>query len=187
MEQAESGRIHLFFAGASHFVMGMFLGYVWPKVRQWVKTGSGRKRYNVLGALNFVTKTVETIVNDTYITSTEVMLLIDNLVEKYGGKPIKLILENVSYQRAEAVSEYAKGKVELVFLPAYSPNLNLIERLWKFVKSETLSMAYYEKFDDFKAKISSCLAQTATTYKNRITSLITANIQQFSEIRMSPT
>jgi len=143
MKSAKSGGVQLFFVDASHFVMGGFVGVIWAKVRRFVKTASGRSRYNVLGALNFVTKKVETVTNDSYIRSDSVIALIDKLVANSIGKPIKLILDNAKYQRCGLVMEYARNLgVELIFLPTYSPNLNLIERLWKFVKSEVLNAAY---------------------------------------------
>jgi hypothetical protein len=97
IEQAKSGMIELFFLDASHFVMGGFPGRVWSLVRKWVKTACGRKRFNVLGALNFVTKKVETIVNATYITSTEVIAMLEKLTREYVEKPIKIILDNARY------------------------------------------------------------------------------------------
>jgi hypothetical protein len=97
---------------ASHFVQGGFVGYVWSKIRTYIQTGSGRKRYNVLGALNFVSKKIETITNDTYITSTQVIALIDNIAKSYIGIPIKLMLDNASYQKYKLVMNYAKQKGE---------------------------------------------------------------------------
>ena len=61
IEKAKAGLLELFFMDASHFVMGGVPGRLWGKVRYWIKTGSGRKRFNVLGALNFVSKKIETI------------------------------------------------------------------------------------------------------------------------------
>jgi len=55
-------------------------------------------------------------------------------------------------------------QIELLYLPAYSPNLNLIERLWKFVKKTCLYSTYYAHFHDFKQAISDCLAQTHIRY-----------------------
>jgi len=62
-----------------------------------------------------------------------------------------------------------------IALPAYSPNLNLIERLWKFVKKTCLYSKYYPHFADFKQAISDCLAQTHTTYKKELDALLTLN------------
>ncbi len=62
--------------------------------------------------------------------------------------------------------EKAKSlNIELCFLPSYSPNLNLIERVWKFVKKKCLYSQYYEKFPAFKDAISKCLQETSTTRK----------------------
>ncbi len=76
--------------------------------------------------------------------------------------------------------EYAASvDVELLFLPPYSPNLNLIERLWEFVKKHCLYSKYYEKFEPFKQAISDCLALTSTMYKNELKSLLALNFQVF--------
>jgi hypothetical protein len=59
--------------------MGGFVGHLWSKVRCFLKTSAGKSRY--MGAFNFMTKKVETITNDTYITAEQVIMLIDKLVE----------------------------------------------------------------------------------------------------------
>jgi len=184
MDNAKSGKIQLFFVDASHFVMGGFVGVVWSRVRRYVKSNSGRNRYNVLGALNFVTKKVETITNDAYITSTEIMMLMDQLVKNGVGLPIKLVLDNAKYQHCKAVIEYAsKLKVELIFLPTYSPNLNLIERLWKFVKAEVLNAAYHGTFQDFKKAIDDCVGMTDKDFKSKMDTLITDKVYFFDDIQ----
>ena len=71
------------FLDGAHFVMGCdFLGYIYGKTRRFIKTFSGRKRYNVLGALNFVTKKVTTVTNDTYITAAEVCQMLPEFPPK---------------------------------------------------------------------------------------------------------
>ena len=75
-------------------------------------------------------------------------------------------------------------QIELRYLPAYSPNLNLIERLWKFVKKTCLYSTYYANFHDFKQAISDCLAQTHTTYKKELDSLLTLKFQTFKESQL---
>ena len=73
------------------------------------------------------------------------------------------------YQRCALVIEKAQSlNIEVCFLPAYSPNLNLIERIWKFVKKKCLYSHYYEKFPAFKAAISECLAETMSTHKDEL-------------------
>jgi len=180
MEQAKLGKIKLLFVDASHFVMGGFCGAIWTKARRYVMTASGRQRYNVLGALDFVSKKVETITNSTYITATEVIALIDKLTNLYSGSCIKLVMDNARYQHCKAVIEHAAAVgVELIFLPTYSPNLNLIERLWKFVKAEVLNAAYHSTFDGFIEAIDNCVQSTHTIHKKRIDSLISEKVQFF--------
>jgi transposase len=180
LDNAKSGKIQLFFVDASHFVMGGFAGVIWSKVRRFVKTASGRSRYNILGALNFVTKKVETITNDSYIRANSVIALIDKLVANSIGLPIKIILDNAAYQRCNLVKDYARSVgVELIFLPTYSPNLNLIERLWKFVKSEVLNAAYHGTFDEFKTAIDNCVSQTDKDFRKQMDILVSDKVHLF--------
>jgi transposase len=96
--------------------------------------------------------------------------------------PITLILDNARYQKCALVQTLARTlNIELLYLPAYSPNLNLIERLWKFVKKECLYSTYYATFRDFKQAISDCLAQTHTTHKHELDSLLTLRFQTFKK------
>ena len=72
-------------------------------------------------------------------------------------------------------------EIELLYLPSYSPNLNLIERLWKFVKKECLSCRYYEDFARFEEAIAECLNGVQDKHKSSIRSLLTLNFQTFEE------
>ena len=66
-----------------------------------------------------------------------------------------------------------KAGVEIIFLPSYSPNLNLIERVWKFAKAEVLNAAYISTFDEFKAIIDDCIIKLGTVHLDRMQTLIT--------------
>ena len=184
MKQAKNGDITLLFIDASHFVMGCdFLGYIYGKVRRLVKTYSGRMRYNVLGALNFVSKRVTTITNDTYITSKEICDLLTKIAFEYAGKPIYFVLDNARYQKCKIVQELASRlKINLVYIPAYSPNLNLIERLWKFVKSQ-LRTKSYEQFDIFRETIDSIVNSTDNKNKDIVNKLINEKVQLFDDLK----
>ena len=179
IEKAKSGMIELFFVDASHFVMGGFPGRVWSIVRRWIKTASGRKRYNVLGALNFVTKKVESVCNDTYITSIQVVELFEKLSSSYDN-PIHIVLDNASYQTCKYVKENAaRLGITLNYLPSYSPNLNLIERVWKLVKSKILNSAYFDTFDVFCKNIFLCVDGLHIKSAAEMATLITPNFHMF--------
>jgi transposase len=148
----------------------------------FVRTPSGRKRLNVLGALDYVTKELISISNTEYINSETVCQLLHKLRDRYADLPITLVLDNARYQRCRLVQDLAKTlNIELMFLPSYSPNLNLIERLWKLVKHRTLNGKYYATFDEFSGAILTCLNNLNTTYKDDIQSLITRNFQLFDK------
>ena len=76
LEEAKNGKRKVYFVDAAHFVLGAFLGYLWSFVRVFIRTPSGRQRFNVLGALDAITKELVTITNDTYITSLQVCELL---------------------------------------------------------------------------------------------------------------
>lgn len=178
IEEAKQGKRQLFFVDASHFVLAAFLGYLWSFGRIFIKSPSGRQRYNVLGAFNAITHELVTITNDTYINANSVIELMSKLVERFGNLPITMVLDNARYQRCSAVIDYAKeNSIELLFLPSYSPNLNLIERLWKHVKKKCLYCKYYETFSCFKKAINECLDCVEGKDKNDIRSLMTLNFQ----------
>jgi transposase len=182
IESAKNGLCELFFLDASHFVQGGIVGKIWCKIRMWVKTGSGRKRFNVLGALNFVSKKIETVSNDTYITGVQVIEMLELLHDKFRDKAIKIILDRASYQRCQAVTARANELgIELLFLPSYSPNLNLIERFWKFVKANVLNAAYIESFDDYRKTISDFIFDVNGEHFSMLNSLITENFQFFDD------
>lgn len=123
-----------------------------------------------------------TITNLTYITSETVCDLLRKLASQSAGIPITLVLDNARYQRCRLVQELAASlKIELLFLPSYSPNLNLIERLWKFVKKRALNGKYYATFAEFQVGIEDCLGKISTDYRTDMESLITRNFQMFDE------
>ena len=183
MEQAKENKLVLLFLDASHFVMGCgFLGFAYGKARRFVKTFSGRKRYNVLGALNFETKKVTTVCNDTYITATEVCGMLRKAAAEYAGEAVHVVLDNARYQKCAVVRDLAEELgIVLEFIPPYSPNLNLIERLWKHVKSR-LRSKYYGQFDDFKETIDSIVEGAGKEGKWLVDKLIGESIQIFDTL-----
>lgn len=187
LDQAEAGHRKVFFVDASHFVFGAFVGYLWCLVRLVLPTPSGRQRLSVLGALDFVTKEMVTISTHSSITATTVCELIQTLVAQHPGIPLTLVLDNARYQRCRLVQSLAASLgVRLEFLPSYSPNLNLIERVWKFVKKECLSSHYYANFEEFTRGIGTCIHDLGTQHRAAMTTLITRNFQMFDDQTVSP-
>jgi transposase len=182
LKQARRLKRVVCFVDAAHFVHGTSLGYLWCFTRLLIRGPSGRKRFNVLGAIDAATRELTTVTNDTTIDAAAICELLRKLSDRHPGLPMTLVLDNARYQRCETVrSLAAELKIELLYLPPYSPNLNLIERLWKFVKKEVLSCRYYDDFTRFKSAIVEYLEQVEGKHREAIASLLTLKFQTFDD------
>jgi Transposase and inactivated derivatives len=182
LDQAERGKRSVLFVDAAHFVHGPFLGFLWCLVRLLVPAPSGRKRYNVLAALDAVTRRVIRVSNGGYINAESVCDLLRKVAGAGLGRPVTLVMDNARYQRCALVQGLARSLgIELLFLPPYSPNLNLIERLWKFVKKECLASRYRETYEAFTGAIDDCLDGLPTKHKAKMDTLLTLNFQTFQD------
>jgi len=162
-------------------VLGAFLAMLWSFARVFIKTSSGRKRFNVLGALNAVTLQMITVVNDSYINAWSVADLLKKLRDAHPGEKITVILDNAKYQSCYVAKSAASMlDIKLLYLPAYSPNLNLIERVWKFIRKKCLNGKYYEDFELFKKGIMDCMDKFGSEYQEELRSLLTWSFQTFS-------
>jgi transposase len=185
LAEAQAGKRAVFFLDAAHFVLAPFLGFLWSVARLFIRAPSGRQRFNVLGALNAITHELVTVSNETYITAETVCTLLEQLAALNVGVPLTVFLDNVRYQKCKLVTTTAaRLQIELCFLPAYSPNLNLIERLWKFVKKQCLYSKYYQDFTTFQAAIATCLRETATQHQAALDSLLTLRFQTFEKAQL---
>lgn len=167
----------VYFGDATHPLHNTVLSSGWIKKGQEkeVFTNSGRGRVNIYGAisiaeLDVVTRSYETI-NQFSVCDFLKALRAKNP----NGEKLYFILDQGPSNKALSVRELAKElNIEIVFLPAYSPNLNPIERLWKFFKKKVLYNKYYEKFKDFKS-ICASFFRGIRKYKSELESLITDN------------
>jgi len=168
-----------------HFVQAAFLCALWCFERIFIRSPSGRKRWNVLGAYNAMSGQLTTVANDGYITATTVCEMLHKLAMQYAGHPMVIVLDNARYQHCKLVEALAEELgITLRFLPSYSPNLNLIERLWKFVKKKCLYNIYYETFEDFTSGINDCLNRVETDYKPELDTLMQPNFQDLKNVSL---
>jgi transposase len=185
LDAARAGIGHVFFVDAAHFVFGTFLCCLWSFTRIFIRAASGRQRFNVLGAWNAVTRRLIAVTNTT-VVNTETMC---ELLRKIAGSglsgPITLVLDNARYQRNAVVQALAKELgITLLFLPSYSPNLNLIERLWKFTKRRALYGRYHPTFAEFRAAVQEILDGIPTTHAAALETLMTLNFQLFEDVSL---
>jgi transposase len=181
LAEARAGKGHVFFVDAAHFVQGAFLCCVWCAMRMFIRGASGRKRYSVLGAWNAVTNGLVSITTDATVSAETMCALLKKIAALGLTGPITLVLDNARYQHCELVKNLAASlNIHLEFLPSYSPNLNLIERLWKFIKKDVLYGRHYATFEGFRGAIDGCLAKISTEHREKLQSLMTHNFQTFN-------
>jgi transposase len=83
------------------------------------------------------------------------------------------------------VQDYALALgIQLFYLPSYAPQLNLIERFWKFIRNECLYSKYYANLTDFKTAISNCIATANTDNQKKLDSLLTLKFQTFKKVQV---
>jgi transposase len=144
-----------------------------------LKTNSGRNRLNVLGAYSPDDHTLIAIEGTESCDAELVCQLLRKVRAANPGKRLLLVLDNARYQRATMVQTLAKQlRIRLLFLPPYSPNLNLIERFWKFLRKQVLRNTYYATFAEFRAAIQRLLTNL-DTYAEELTTLMTEKFHLF--------
>jgi len=126
------------------------------KYQKHLKTNNGRQRININGALNLKTNEV-LFVEDVRINGQTMIALLQLILKEQKEGKIHIILDNAKYYHAQVVKEFlaCHTRIELHFIPAYSPNLNIIERLWKILKEYVVYNKFYLKFEDFKNAVKS--------------------------------
>jgi len=127
--------------------------YGWIKrgERKELPTNTGRQRINLSGAIDILSRKV-LIHEDTTLDASSTIEFLKKIELAYPNcTKIHVFCDNARYYRNKMVASYLeKAKIKMHFLPPYSPNLNPIERLWKFMNERVLYNTYYEKFSDFK-------------------------------------
>jgi transposase len=167
----------IYFVDATHPQQNSIPAYGWIRrgKEKLLKSSGSRKRVNIHGAVNIHSS--DMVVDFTQSVNKESSLRLFLDIEKRcpKAKKIHLFLDNASYYKAHWLRnelKLRKSKIVLHFLPPYSPNLNLIERLWKFFKKEVLYNTYYEKFEHF---VEACkeFFRNQTKYKEKLRSILT--------------
>jgi transposase len=177
-ENSEEGDAILF-ADATHPLHNPVIGCGWIKrgAEHPIKSNTGRRRLNINGAIDIVTMSAQIRFDDT-VDAASAIALFEQIERAYPtAKRITVFCDNARYYRSKAVAAYLEtSRIRLHFLPAYSPNLNLIERFWKFFKRQVLYNRYYEGFDQFKNACRAFFADLAS-YESGLRSLLTENFE----------
>lgn len=174
----------ILFCDAMHLIHQVIPGLFWgdPKDLPSFATNSGRKRINIIGAYDPHSKGFVHYTNETNCNAESVILFFQEILKSYPeAKTITLILDNATYFHAKIVREWLEKqkKITCWFLPAYSPNLNLIERFWRFTKKHLVRNTYYAEYKNFRAKVFQFL-NNPSEHIDELSSLMTENFEIIS-------
>jgi len=169
----------IYFMDGTHPQHNSIAAYGWIKSGQnkEISSNTGRQRVNINGALCLDGFKAVVRMDETINAQSTIALL--KQIEKKHRKAavIHIICDNAKYYRSKLVREYLHdSRIRLVFLPPYAPNLNLIERLWKFFKKKVLYNQHYPSFADFQ-KICTTFFADLGKYKQELKTLLTENFQ----------
>lgn len=160
---------------------------VWCFIRYFIPTPAGRKRFNVLGAVDALTKELIIVVNETTVNAETVCQLLSKLAAHGTEGPLTVVLDNARYQKCAVVQDYAAAlEIELLYLPSFSPHLNLIERLWRLVRKECLYSHYYATFPEFRAALETCLTTMHRERRLELETLLAWKFQSFRHVQTLP-
>ena len=167
----------LLFLDPMHQIHNNENDYAWQlkglKGTKQVLANTGRKRLNIIGAINPVSLEPTILLTEENCSAEVIEAFLEEVKIQYSyAKTICIILDNARYQRSNIVQTTAKFfNIDLIYLPPYSPNLNLIERLWRYFKKEVMKNKYYADYKSFEIAVETFFTQFEDRRKDLISLL----------------
>jgi transposase len=172
----------VYFLDAAHMLHAAIPSQGWIKRGRTVqlKTNSGRNRLNILGAYSPDDRSLISLEGRESCDAERVVQLLRKIRAANPGKRLLVVLDNAPYNHADLLTRAARElHIQLFYLPTYSPNLNLIERFWKFLKRKVARNHFYPTFAEFRAAVQKVLNNIAS-YGDELASLMTERFQLFT-------
>lgn len=170
------------FLDPTHQVYDTVNGYCWQEKgatgTKIISSNTGRKRISIIGAINAVSHKPTTLITEDNCDKEMIKQILYEIRNDYPHTDkIYIFLDNARYSHNNEVGLKAKSlNIKLIFLPPYSPNLNLIERLWKFLKKKIRKNIYYDTFEKFTTAIYDFF-KNIEQYKTELETLLTLNFE----------
>lgn len=171
----------VYFSDATHPTHNTKPSYGWIKKGKandvYIKSNTGRKRLNILGALNIADKQAVVIEEET-INAQAIIRLLEAIKQKQKQGKVYIVLDNAKYHHARILNHWLlhHPRFKPIFLPPYSPNLNIIERLWRFFHQKVTNNHYFPTFQEFK-ETTMQFFQNLKQYRQELDSLLTEKFQ----------
>lgn len=178
LKQSKNPQDKIYFVDAAHPQHNNqpFYGWIYKGEEKAIRTNTGRKRVNLNGALNLEDMDV-TVLSEETINTHAMMRLVLTLEERQPTGETYLIVDNASYNHSYELQLFLEDhpRTHLKYLPAYSPNLNIIERLWKFFHQKHHDR-YFEKFKGFQEEVLTFF-KNINKYNDELKTLLTDSFQ----------
>lgn len=185
MDEAKEGNRKLYFMDAVHFTLEAFNCHVWCREPLFLKTGAGRNRFSLLGCVDPFSLDIIQSHSMVYVDAEQTKAFLEKVRLQSGDFAISIVLDNARYQHCQAVKEKAAELgIDLIFLPPYSPNLNIIERLWKYTRQHVLAGKYFDSPAKFHDALRNFFEVDYINHKTNLSSLLTLNFQSFENARL---
>jgi len=175
------------FIDSTHPLHNSISSKIWKRIGQirWINSNTGRKRVNINGAYNLFNQDVIIRLDNTIDTNSTIKLL-HQISEKYKHlETVYVFADNARSNKNKAVFEWLKTqkRIKMKFIPPYSPNLNLIERLWKYMRKNIIHTKFYPAFSNFKDAIS-YFFENIHLKKQELAQFIGMKFQTFENIKI---
>jgi len=160
----------------------MTYGWIRKGKEKEVNTTASRTRLNIIGAIQL--ENLSNTISEQYKTINGESII--HFMNKVRGefsedKKVHLILDQAGYHIAQSVKDEAeKLNINLVYLPAYSPNLNPIERLWKVMNEQVRNNIFFKSAKDFKDAINLFFEKILPEIGDGLASRINDNFQKLN-------
>lgn len=185
IDEAKEGKCKLYFMDAVHFTLEAFTCHAWCKEPLFLKTGAGRNRFNLLGCIDPFSFDIIQSHSMVYVDAEQTKMFLEKVRRKSGDTPVSIVLDNARYQHCQAVKDKAAELgINLIFLPPYSPNLNIIERLWKYTRRHVLAGKYFDSPAKFHEALRHFFEVDYISHKPNLSSLLTLKFQSFENAHL---
>lgn len=176
-EKGVDDRIYFVDASHPHHNSMAAYGWIYKGTTKTIKTNTGRERINLNGAINLEGMKIIVQQEET-INAAAMIRLFGEMERRQPVGHIYAIVDNARYNHALKVQQYVQEhpRITIIFLPAYSPNLNIIERLWRFFHAEILYNKYYATFAEFQERVTYFFSHP-DDYQSNLKSLLTDSFQ----------
>lgn len=181
LKQSKKENDKIYFIDATHPQHNNmpFYGWIFKGVTKTIKANTGRKRLNLNGALNLEDMDI-TVLSEKTIDTEAMKRLVLEIEKKQRRGKIYLLADNASYNHSYEFKDFLKihRRVQIKYIPSYSPNLNIIERLWRFFHAKHRDK-YFERFKEFEKAVLRFF-KTIHRYDTELKTLLTDSFQTIS-------